>query len=85
MLKANPGYPGAIDTLAAIQLSQSHVDQAIEDLTREAAAKPEELGTRLLLAQAHMAKGDLAAAEADLKNALPLATDRCRQGHRFAV
>ena len=75
VLKVSPDDSQAINTLASIQLSQTHVDVALEQLSKEAAAKPQALGTRLLLAQAHMAKGDFAAAEADLKIAFPLATN----------
>ncbi len=74
VLKVSPDDSEAINTLASIQLSQSHADVAVEQLSKEAAARPQALGTRLLLAQAHIAKGDFTAAEADLKIALPLAT-----------
>jgi len=74
VLNVSPNDSQAINTLASIQLSQAHADIALEQLSKEAAAQPQALGTRLLLAQAHIAKGDLVAAEADLKIALPLAT-----------
>jgi len=80
VLKINPDYPAATDTLAAIQLSQGHADQVIQDLTKEVAAKPRALGTRLLLAQAYMAKGDFQAAETDLNASLGMATTAKEKG-----
>lgn len=80
VLKADANNSQAINTLASIQLSQTHVDIALEQLSKEAAARPDALGTRLLLAQAHMSKGDFPAAEADLKIALPMATTPAAKG-----
>ncbi len=80
VLKVDPKDLEAINTLASIQLSQTHVDIALDQLSKEAAARPDALGTRLLLMQAHIAKGDLAAAEADLKIASPLATTTVAKG-----
>lgn len=80
VLKVDPNDSLAINTLASIQLSQTHVDIALEQLSKEAAARPGALGTRLLLAQAHLAKGDYPAVEADLKIASPMATTTAAKG-----
>jgi tetratricopeptide (TPR) repeat protein len=74
VLKIDSSYPNAMNTLASIQLSQGHVDQALQDLTKEAESKPNALGTYLLLAEGYIGKGDFAAAERVLNAATLLAT-----------
>jgi tetratricopeptide (TPR) repeat protein len=79
-MKINPNYPAALNTLASISLSEGHVDQALQDLSKQASANPKALGTRLLLARAYMAKSDFKMAESTLNNAMDLASTPAAKG-----
>ncbi len=83
VLKINPNYPKATDTMAAIQLSQGHLDQVVSDLSKEIAANPGSIGTRLLLAQAYLAKGDNKDAEVVLNASVSMATTPAAKGAVF--
>jgi tetratricopeptide (TPR) repeat protein len=75
-LKADPKHKGALNNLGVVALDEKAPAVAAEYFRRSLALQPQNAKTEYLLAQALMALGDRAGAEAALSRALKLAPDQ---------
>jgi tetratricopeptide (TPR) repeat protein len=75
-LKADPKHKGALNNLGVVALDEKAPAVAAEYFRRSLALQPQNAKTEYLLAQALMALGDRAGAEAAVSRALKLAPDQ---------